>query len=594
MEKTFHQWTLSVLFIFGLGFASGADAPPTYSPLDINIQEGEGSILLSWEIPDTIMIQEIRLYKKTSYLSEFNSFELLDPKLDRYLDTNCIEGDRYFYYLEILDVFGRVLSSPSEHTVFGTCLETQLELFQSRLPESLPSFVKQKQNEWIHTIMPHLTINTIQSFIDMIHLDKVTPYAWLEQLPLNDLPLLENDFSQIHNVLGQSFLLDSMEVYKKSLQNHFMLFDDEWEDQIGKLEEHLLSNMNHLNDIYSRNLTLLGEMSPARLVNIYQENGHQYTSILIIREQDIYWDELLLMNGDTYINISYQDSLAQDQTIRQQIPNEWVDVSLIHRGERVQFIPIKPDVNHLNISWRDELYVTHDMIPWKVELNPESCELNELSFSNSLFQIEILINTPDFTPYEFWVSEQPVFEWTTPIHAESAYIDTFFSFDARDTSKVHWARWVKTTDLIPSNEYVEWIPIFMDSNHHMAKYPDGGRWETDSDFTFGRSNVIETSYEQNVSIPELFVLYQNFPNPFNAETRISFDLLEESMVSLFIFDANGRIIEQFLDKELLQPGAFFYSWNADNHPTGIYFFTIQAMVQGLEPVTFSRKMIYLK
>jgi hypothetical protein len=70
--------------------------------------------------------------------------------------------------------------------------------------------------------------------------------------------------------------------------------------------------------------------------------------------------------------------------------------------------------------------------------------------------------------------------------------------------------------------------------------------------------------------------------------------LENATVSLFIFDANGRIIDQFVESEYLQSGAYNFSWDATGHPTGIYFFTIQTMVNGFEPVTFSRKMIYLK
>ena len=42
-------------------------------------------------------------------------------------------------------------------------------------------------------------------------------------------------------------------------------------------------------------------------------------------------------------------------------------------------------------------------------------------------------------------------------------------------------------------------------------------------------------------IPEIFVLYQNYPNPFNSNTRISFDLLQDAILSLYVTDATGRI-----------------------------------------------------
>ena len=75
-------------------------------------------------------------------------------------------------------------------------------------------------------------------------------------------------------------------------------------------------------------------------------------------------------------------------------------------------------------------------------------------------------------------------------------------------------------------------------------------------------------------IPELFVLYQNYPNPFNSTTRISFDLLQDATLSLYVTDATGRIKTNFSDKEFYNSGKYNFDWNAESFSTGVYFLKI--------------------
>ena len=112
--------------------------------------------------------------------------------------------------------------------------------------------------------------------------------------------------------------------------------------------------------------------------------------------------------------------------------------------------------------------------------------------------------------------------------------------------------------------------------------------------TFGKPNNIDNKDPEIDLLPELFVLYQNYPNPFNGATRITFDLLDDAVVSLYITDATGRIHDKFLIDEPLNSGTYNFNWNGEGRSTGIYFFTIQAQVENFLPAILSRKMIYLK
>jgi len=89
-------------------------------------------------------------------------------------------------------------------------------------------------------------------------------------------------------------------------------------------------------------------------------------------------------------------------------------------------------------------------------------------------------------------------------------------------------------------------------------------------------------------IPKEFKLYPNFPNPFNPETKIQFEVPATGRVKLEIFDILGRSLELPVD-EILHPGRYSIVWSALEYSTGIYFYRLSAgnFVQ-------TRKMIVVK
>jgi hypothetical protein len=70
-----------------------------------------------------------------------------------------------------------------------------------------------------------------------------------------------------------------------------------------------------------------------------------------------------------------------------------------------------------------------------------------------------------------------------------------------------------------------------------------------------------------------FNLNQNYPNPFNAETTISFRLPATVHVLLDVYDITGRNVAIIADQKLAQ-GVHTYRFNAENLPTGVYFYRI--------------------
>jgi len=88
-------------------------------------------------------------------------------------------------------------------------------------------------------------------------------------------------------------------------------------------------------------------------------------------------------------------------------------------------------------------------------------------------------------------------------------------------------------------------------------------------------------------------LEQNWPNPFNPATTISFVLAEDSRVRLVVYDAAGRMIDTLADG-FLAGGRHEIQWNGTDGrgepvSSGVYFYRLAA---GKD--LFTRKMILLR
>jgi lysophospholipase L1-like esterase len=72
-----------------------------------------------------------------------------------------------------------------------------------------------------------------------------------------------------------------------------------------------------------------------------------------------------------------------------------------------------------------------------------------------------------------------------------------------------------------------------------------------------------------------YALRQNFPNPFNPSTHLSFGLPSRCFVTLKIFDAVGKEVTTLVSEEL-PAGNHTRQWNAASVSSGIYFYRLQA------------------
>jgi hypothetical protein len=152
-----------------------------------------------------------------------------------------------------------------------------------------------------------------------------------------------------------------------------------------------------------------------------------------------------------------------------------------------------------------------------------------------------------------------------------------------------------TTDVVPSylqtnmhtDNDLEWDTEYF---YRVAAYVSG-LW---ADY----SNVVSVTLEYvNISrandIPTVYKVHQNHPNPFNPVTSLNYDLPEDGLVNITVYDMMGRVIKNLVN---IHQNAGYKSiqWNATNNAgqpvsAGLYLYTIQA-----NEFTQTKKMVLLK
>ncbi|MFI5144082.1 MAG: T9SS type A sorting domain-containing protein [Ignavibacteria bacterium] len=100
-------------------------------------------------------------------------------------------------------------------------------------------------------------------------------------------------------------------------------------------------------------------------------------------------------------------------------------------------------------------------------------------------------------------------------------------------------------------------------------------------------NLTEMVHDGNI-IPVKYWLGNNYPNPFNPVTRISFGIPKEANTKLVIYDITGREVSELINKEL-NAGNYTINWNAANYSSGIYFYKLES-----GDFVRTKKMVVLK
>jgi beta-glucanase (GH16 family) len=199
---------------------------------------------------------------------------------------------------------------------------------------------------------------------------------------------------------------------------------------------------------------------------------------------------------------------------------------------------------------------------------------------------------------EHWGANQNYVQ--SALHTPSSYGGTSnvggqYISNASTQFNVYTLEWTPEEMIFSVNEYVHYTynpnpqnsetwpfdaPQYLLMNIAIESSITSSFIETEMEIDYVRVYEASTLSNQAETVPVHIDLLQNYPNPFNPTTQIKYDLPEDTMVSITIYDIMGRSIKSLVNSNQ-SAGYRSIQWNATNNlgepvSAGLYLYTIQA------------------
>jgi hypothetical protein len=105
--------------------------------------------------------------------------------------------------------------------------------------------------------------------------------------------------------------------------------------------------------------------------------------------------------------------------------------------------------------------------------------------------------------------------------------------------------------------------------------------------------VVTNVEAEKKEIPKEFILFQNFPNPFNPSTTIKYQLKDAGIVTLKVIDMLGREVATLVNGEK-ESGYYSVQFEGSNLSSGVYFTRLVIQPQEGKSIVMVKKILLMK
>ena len=571
--------------------------------IQVEIVPGVESNLIIWNFPEPPEIDSLILFRTESLRDSFQVLRIIPVIPNRHLDDGLSSKNRYFYKLTYHGADGQQKSSDLDTPPFGRPLK--MNKHQNMI---INDFIHENINniEALITILIEKQISESDILLAGFNTKELSlllssnfksKYPWFGHFPVRDIFKME---TKLENELWQNIsnqVNQKMETLRPYYRNKFLVTPQEWTKRVEKGLYLIEEQINYLFSSFEDELELLKKQESVRVSWLRFEENRNWVDLSLLNPGQLLEKDITLISNENLITVLFPEDAIPGSIASVTIPDNWYECSLAIDGIHIQKFAIDHSQSEkIGVSLRNE-FISNSSLD-NTFIIPEiskSVRLNELMYepkSQSL-SIELLYESEVIDPVTISVNSTDIWNYSPVYSNEQTIIDSQFIIPDYETNIIWIHLYINTESSIPHKE-TESFPIIIHSKTVWARNPKDLVWEQTSVPTMGLRNQLQKRDDGSGVIPELFALYQNYPNPFNLETSIKFDLLKKSVVSLYVLNAAGLIESIYLDNQELTPGPYSYVWKGNHHSSGVYFVTLQAILDPYEPVVMSRKMIYLK
>ena len=207
--------------------------------------------------------------------------------------------------------------------------------------------------------------------------------------------------------------------------------------------------------------------------------------------------------------------------------------------------------------------------------------------------IPVVENDPGNTMYEFLDGLRYTYYCADENGCDSTYWNSLDTSEAIPNPNPYtFLNDTLTIDLFFGNTWEQSVIFECDGNK--VSFGDStflSWWRVGLDIT--ECEEQQLGMTSDITHPETFRLHQNYPNPFNPVTTLRYDLPEDGLVNITIYDMLGNVVNNLVNANQ-SSGYKSVQWNATNNQgqpvsAGVYLYSIEA-----GEYRQTKKMILLK
>ena len=305
-------------------------------------------------------------------------------------------------------------------------------------------------------------------------------------------------------------------------------------------------------------------------------------------------DHALGLALDTLYSLEHESSVSLDM-------NHWIDGSGIYSFA----LGVMNQDDHVTFCSNEAMYTSG--------YTPYPSYWPSLSFTPSIDSVEVVLSIPpdDSTIFLNSTSDDSIlFEWDFTHNIDTANVIYYELQIGLPVPSI--SRDMDTLSIsVNSNKNnakiskKDLLDLLVESNLYEGEFI----WDVNGVLNTGEMIAVKShsfhtmiddpDYKSN--FPNSYRLYNNYPNPFNPNTTISYDLKNWSRVTIEVFDIVGRKIVN-LEKNISKPpGTHYTEWNGKNlggakMASGVYFLKIKVKEYFSRDQVFidTQKMMLLK
>ncbi len=194
-------------------------------------------------------------------------------------------------------------------------------------------------------------------------------------------------------------------------------------------------------------------------------------------------------------------------------------------------------------------------------------------------------------------------EWTYPSGGSSGTL-VLRNLNLSPGGNIARSLWLSVSRSEPDGNYTLWAragssyggTIYAEDSFPFSKGLDNaspGEWISQTKL-FGWDDDEGTAIAGRGNLaPTEFALLGAYPNPFNPETAISYQLSAVSLVNLTVYDVNGRLVTELVNG-WRDAGVHEVVFDGSGLASGIYLYRLQLSGSGATPTTATGKMVLMK